>query len=177
MPYAVTHFLVALILVGLWRDFFVKDKKRFPLFYVLLGGIAGMLPDVDIAVYYFLSFFGYAFSEVHRTFTHSLFFPLIFFVLGCLSFLFHKKIEIHHLRVRNILFVLAFGIFTHIALDALVAGTVLPFYPFSSYPFGLNLVGLLPADWMSTFLQSVDAGLFLIWICYLEWKHRISDFI
>ncbi len=178
MPYAVTHFLIALVLVGLFRDYFVKDKRKFPLPYVLLGGIAGVLPDVDVGVYYVLSFFGFAFDEVHRTFSHSLFFPLLFLFLGILSYGFkNRKLGLHHLCLRNIFFVLAFGTFIHLVLDGLIAGVIMPFYPFSYSPFGLNWVKAVPLAWQDTFLASVDAVLLIIWISYLEWKHRISDFI
>ena len=76
MPQAVTHFLVVVILLELYREFFVKKKKSFPVHYVFIGGLAGLLPDLDIAVYYALSFFGFTIQEVHRTFSHNLFFPL-----------------------------------------------------------------------------------------------------
>lgn len=178
MPYSVTHFLIALLLVGVWRDYFIKEKKKFPLSYVLLGGIAGVLPDVDVGVYYALSFFGFAYEEVHRTFSHTFFVPLLFLLLGGLSYGFKNRIlSVHHLCLRNIFFVLAFGTFIHLVLDGLIAGVIIPFYPFSYSQFGLNWVKAVPLAWQDTFLASVDAVLLIIWISYLEWKHRISDFI
>ncbi len=35
---------------------FCQKQKTFPLHYVLIGGIAGLLPDLDIAVFYIFSF-------------------------------------------------------------------------------------------------------------------------
>src|SRR4030067_3414559 len=100
MPQAVTHFLIPVILLELFRDFFVKDKKAFPVHYVFIGGLAGLLPDLDIAVYYILSFFGFTLEEVHRTFSHNLFVPLIFVILGLLAYGFkNKELGRHHLKL------------------------------------------------------------------------------
>ena len=57
MPYAVTHVLVAIILAEIIRDYIVKDKKKFPLHYILIAGIAGLLPDVDVVFDIFNGFF------------------------------------------------------------------------------------------------------------------------
>ncbi len=53
MPQAVTHVLIALIIGSFVRDFYIKkkDKKKFPLHYILILGVAGLLPDIDVAVY------------------------------------------------------------------------------------------------------------------------------
>ena len=48
MPYAVTHVIFALVIADVIRDYVVRDKKKFPLHYVLIAGIAGLLPDIDI---------------------------------------------------------------------------------------------------------------------------------
>lgn len=178
MPYAVTHFLVALLLVGVWRDYFIKNKKKFPLHYVLLGGIAGVLPDLDILLFYVLSLFGFAYDDVHRTYSHALFVPLLFLVFGLFSYSFkNRNLGIHHLLLRNIFFVLAFGTFIHIILDALFVGKVMLFYPFSNDSAGFNLINFLPWSWKDSFLQSIDAAFLVLWLSYLEWKHKISDFI
>ena len=83
MPTAVLHILVPLVLIALFRDFILAKKKKqfFPLHYVLIAGIAGLLPDIDIIAFYILHFFGFSISEVHRTFTHSIFLPIIFIIL------------------------------------------------------------------------------------------------
>lgn len=178
MPYAVTHFLAAIFLVGLFRDYFIKDKKKFPLSYVLIGGIAGIAPDLDVFAFYIASFFGFLYGEVHRAFSHTLFVPLLFLFLGFLSYGFkNKRLGIHHLKLRNIFFVIAFGALIHILLDFLIIGKVGLFYPFSYTTAGLGLYELLPISWQDTFLYSLDAALMVGWICYLEIRHKISDFI
>lgn len=176
MPHAVTHFLLTVILLELFRDLFFKDKKLFPVHYVFIGGLAGLLPDLDIAIYYVLSFFGFTMQEVHRTFSHNLFFPLLFVILGLLFYKFkNKELGEHHLKLKNIFFVIAFGIFIHLLLDSIISGGIMPFYPISNYSFGLNLIGLVPSPWQDTIMPTIDAVLLILWMIYLEMKHRISD--
>lgn len=176
MPQAVTHFLIAVILLELYRDFFVKDRKSFPVHYVFIGGLAGLLPDLDIAVYYFLSFFGFSISEVHRTFSHTLFVPIIFVVLAFLFLNFKsERLGNRHLKLRNICLVIAFGIFIHLGLDAIIDGAIRPFYPFLKYTVGINLINSAPESWRSSLIPTLDAVLLILWMIYLQAKHRISD--
>jgi len=178
MPHAVTHFLITVILLELFRDIFFKDKKSFPVHYIFIGGLAGLLPDLDVAVYYVLSFFGFTVQEVHRTFSHNLFFPLVFVILGLIFYKFkNKKLAEHHLKLRNIFLVIAFGIFMHLLLDVTIAGGIMPFYPFFNYSLGLNLAGLVPSPWQETIMPTIDAVLLILWMISLEIRHKISDFI
>lgn len=182
MPQAVTHILIPIILLSLFRDIFFQGKQRekFPLHYVLIGGLAGILPDLDIAIYYIFSFFGFTMKEMHRTFSHSIFFPLIFLVLGILFHLFkirNKELGKHHLKIYVIFYVLTLGIIIHLILDAFLVGTILPLYPFSNFSFGLNLISYLPLNWQSSIIPVIDAGLLILWLIYLEVKHKVSDFI
>ena len=177
MPQAVIHFLIPVILLGLFRDFFVKNKKSFPIHYVFIGGLAGLLPDLDIAVYYFLSFFGFKIQEIHRTFSHSLLFLILFILLGFVFYKFkNKEFGKHHLKLKNILFVIAFGIFIHLLLDFIIIGSIMPFYPFTTYIIGLDLIKLFPEQWQNTIIPSIDAGFLILWIIYLEIRHKISSF-
>jgi hypothetical protein len=41
MPFAVTHVLLTIILVDLFRDYVAKHKKYFTLHTILIAGIAG----------------------------------------------------------------------------------------------------------------------------------------
>jgi membrane-bound metal-dependent hydrolase YbcI (DUF457 family) len=178
MPQAVTHFLIPVILLELFRYFFVKNKKSFPIHYIFIGGLAGLLPDLDIAAYYALSFFGFTIQEVHRTFSHNLFFPMIFVILGLIFYNFKTKgLGEHHLKLRNIFFVIAFGIFIHLLLDAVLSGGIMPLYPISNYTFGLNLIALLPPLWQATIMPTLDAILLILWMISLEMRHKISRFI
>ncbi len=178
MPHAVTHFLIPAILLELFREFCVRNKKSFSVHYVFIGGMAGLLPDLDVAVYYILGFFGFTLQEVHRTFSHTLFFPLIFVILGLIFYNFKTKgLGEHKLKLRNIFFVIAFGISMHLLLDVLISGGIMPFYPFSTNAFGLNLIGFLPLLWQDTILPIIDAVLLILWIISLEIRHKISEII
>ena len=180
MPYAVSHVLVPILLLSLFRDFFVKDKKKFPLHYVLIGGVAGVLPDLDVAAFYIMSFFGFTMEQVHKVFTHNIFLILLFVVLGLVFYysgIKGKGLGKHHLQWHMIFYVIAFGVFTHLVLDWIVWGTIAPFYPFSSYQIGLDLVGSFPVAWQKTLVASAEAVLLIAWLIYMEVKHKISDFI
>lgn len=177
MPQAVTHFLTPVLLLELFRHFFVKNKKNFPLYYVFIGGLAGLIPDLDIAAYYILSFFGFTLQEIHRTFLHTLFIPLIFLIFSILFYKVKiKKLEKKNLALSKIFLVIAFGTFIHLLLDATIAGFIMPFYPFSTFPVGLNLINLFPAQWQSTIIPTLDAVMLIFWLIHLEIKHKISDF-
>lgn len=48
MPLAVTHVLLTIIAVDLFRDYFLKNKRYFTIHTVFIAGIAGLLPDMDL---------------------------------------------------------------------------------------------------------------------------------
>ena len=179
MPHAVTHVLIAIILLDIIRDYAIKKKHRmkFPLHYLIIVGIAALLPDVDIVIYWFLNLVsGVSLSEVHRTFTHTLFFPAIFLVAGFITLnVKSKNLSKHKMKLSTIFFIIAFGVFTHLLLDFALSGYVMPLYPLSTQTFGLNLVKLTP--WPDTILPALDAILLLGWLIHEERKHKISDFI
>ncbi len=178
MPNAVTHFIITVILLELFRHFFIKDKKSFPIHYVFIGGLAGLLPDLDVIAYYALSFFGFTYQEVHRTFLHTLFVPLFFLVSAVPFYNFkNKRLGKHHLKLRNILLVIAFGVLIHLILDATIDGAIMPLYPLFDFTVGLNLVKLLPSMWQGTIISALDAGILILWMVSLEVRHKISHFI
>lgn len=181
---AVTHFLVPALIIAIIRDFYIREKpkKNFSLHYVWIAGIAGILPDFDFGVYFILKFFGSTITldKIHQVYTHVFFIPLIFLVLGMI-FSYSKfnisvcSIRKHRLKLNLILFVVAFGYVCHLLLDSIV-GPIYPFRPFSSLPFGFNLSYLINIS-DPLFEAVIDGILFIIWISYLEFKHKISDFI
>ncbi|MDD4878240.1 MAG: metal-dependent hydrolase [Candidatus Nanoarchaeia archaeon] len=167
MPNPATHILVPLILADLYRDYIAK--KKFPLFYVLVAGIAGLLPDIDIAIWRIIGFFReVSVSSVHRQFTHTIFIPLLFLMAALLM---RKN------RKAKLLFGMAsFGIFTHLVLDAIFSGSIMPFYPFSELSFGLNLAlftGMQPQMLFAVFDGILLGG----WLIHEYVKHMIKDFI
>lgn len=165
MPYAVTHILSALIAADFIRDHIVKDRKKFPLYYVLVAGIAGLVQDIDIVVFWGLQFFGFSLKEVHRMFTHTIFLPLSLLVLAFI--LWRSK------RVRLFLLMVFLGTSLHLLLDFALAGFIRPFYPFSNTVVGLNLI---KEAWSETLMPGIDAILLVLWLVHEEKKHKISDF-
>jgi membrane-bound metal-dependent hydrolase YbcI (DUF457 family) len=182
MPLTATHIFFPLIVLSIIRDYFIKysNKRKFPLHYVLIGGVAGILPDLDVAAFWILTFFGFSYGEVHRTFLHSLFIPVIFLLLGMVFFALRKNISEfgrHKLKISIIFFVIAFGNLFHLLLDWLFQSKIMPFYPISSYASGLDLFGYLPLKLGEIVTPCLDGLLIIIWLIYIEWKHKISDFI
>ncbi len=184
MPYAVTHILIPIILVALFRDKYLKnkDKKHFPLHYVLIAGIGGALPDIDIPISMLLNLLGFPNWDIHRTFTHSLSFAAIFLILFFILKPIKEEARIcnltrHKLKLNIIFLMLAVGITTHLALDALFGEVTYLFYPITSTAYGINLLNIFPADIRSSILPTLDGVLLFVWIIYLELKHKISDFI
>jgi len=180
MPQSVIHILVPLISMALIKDWYdaKKGKGAFSLHYVLIAGIAGIIPDLDIALFWILFFFGFTLDTVHRTFAHSIFVPLLFLIVSAITIKKTKtSVGRHNLKWSVIFLMLAFGSVIHIILDAVFAGSVTLFYPFSSFAVGLNIVGLFPYPLDRLLIPSLEAALLVFWLVYLELKHKISDFI
>lgn len=184
MPQAVTHILFPILLMAIIRDFYLrkKDKKHFPLHYVLLSGLGGVLPDIDIPISFILNFLGISSWNIHKTFTHSLFFPLTIVVLFLIFLHSHEKAKIcnlgkHKLKLSTIFLMLAIGVATHILLDSFFGEMAYFFYPFSLYDYSINLISLFPEALRGLVMPTLDGILLVIWLIYLELKHKISDFI
>ena len=147
--------------------------------YVLIGGLAGVIPDLDIPLFWILHYFGYTIEQSHRTFMHTIFVPIIFIILAFAAhYAIKKRVGRNHLSITVILLLCAFGSFIHLVLDAALAGYIRPFYPFSNMLVGTGFpFTVLPEHLALFFLATLDGVLFILWILYLELKHKISDFI
>jgi membrane-bound metal-dependent hydrolase YbcI (DUF457 family) len=76
---------------------------------------------------------------------------------------------------RSILFgIITFGIFLHLLLDTILAGIILPFYPFSTLEIGF---GLITKTRLAAIIPGLDALFLLAWLYHEEKRHKISDFI
>ena len=168
MPLAVTHVLLTIIIIDILRDHIIKNKKDIPLKYVFYGGIAGLLPDIDIFLAWFVGNLGFYTSNFHRIFTHSLFLPLLFLVISVSCFLMKKN------KISMLFGILSFGIFFHIFLDFVFTKDMLLLFPFLKTGYGINLfekLGLYAGE------AGLDAIILLVWLWHEEKKHKISDFI
>jgi membrane-bound metal-dependent hydrolase YbcI (DUF457 family) len=171
MPYAVTHVLIPIVIADIIRDYIVK--KKFSLYYIFIAGIAGLILDLDLLVYWIINLFTYV-PEIHRTFTHTIFLPLFFFIL---AFIVSKKAKIFKLNLKLVLLMISLGLFVHLLLDFIIYGYIIPLYPLVYTKMGLNLVQHLPTFIQGSFMPALDAFILVIWLLHEEIKHKISDFI
>ena len=175
MPQAVTHIVIPLVIADIYRDYFAK--KKFNIRYVLIAGLAGLLPDIDIILAWILRLSSdISISSIHRTITHSLLFPLFFLIVFLVSKSYNPKfIKKQKLKLNYILLAIAFGTLTHIILDLSFSSSVVILYPLSNFSTGLNLI---PLDYFQgTFFAGLDAIILVLWLIHEELKHRISDYI
>src|SRR3989338_4058515 len=165
MPQAVVHVLFTIIVLDLFRDHILKEKREIPLHYIFIGGVAGLLPDIDVPLFWLLnSFLGFDVPFFHRVFTHTFLFILIFLVIPFIYFDFNRK-------ASKLFGIIAFGVAFHIFLDWLLVGGIAPFYPFSDTSYGLNLVGRLG---LPLAIEGLEAIVLLWWLWHEEKTHKIS---
>ncbi|MBU0471975.1 MAG: metal-dependent hydrolase [Nanoarchaeota archaeon] len=169
MPFAVTHVLTAIIVIEFLREYLLKDKKNFPHYFIIIGGIASLLPDIDIILYYILyAFFKIPQEAIHRMLTHSLIWPAFFLIGAYYAYIKKNKKQL------NLLIVITIGITLHIILD-MITGYVVPLAPFSQQMFGLNL---LPDSQIGRSITlGIDAIILIAWLIHEEVKHQISKFV
>lgn len=167
MPTAVTHVLLTIISVDLYRDYFFKHKRMITMKMLLWAGVFGLLPDIDIPIYWLLkNIIGLPVEWFHRTFTHSFLIPLILLILAIILQKMHKA--------SIMLAIASFAWSLHIILDLLLMGYAIPFWPFYNIEVG---VGILDRIGWPALMEGIDALLLLGWLWHEELKHKISDFI
>jgi len=170
MPFAATHVLLTIIVIDLYRDYICKNKRLFSLHTVLIGGIAGLLPDIDIPLSWIMSKFNI--TIIHGTVTHTPWFAFLFLIP---ALIFQSRGD----KKRALLYyVISFGVFFHISLDWFLGGGmdtgIMWFFPFSLQTFKLHL---LAKAGLYNLTAGIDAIILLLWLWHEEVKHKISDFI
>ena len=171
MPFAVTHVLASIILVDLYRDYFTKHKKYFTIHTLFIAGLGGLLPDIDIPLNIVTTKIGL--EVAHRGITHTPLFALLILIPGLVLWKFR-----HHKKAVYF-FVISFGIFTHMFLDAFFIFNVqtdgiMVLYPLSDMRFGLKTL------WTQSRIEggvALDAIILLLWLWWEERRHKIKDFI
>jgi hypothetical protein len=63
----------------------------------------------------------------------------------------------------------------HLILDGIVLGYIMPFYPFSHFTVGLNLLDI--PYFGGTILPALDAIILILWLIHEEVVHKISRFL
>ena len=168
MPQAVVHIIFTIIVLDLIRDHVIKKKKEIPLHYIFIGGVAGLLPDIDIPFFWLMNnLFGMNVPFFHRLFTHTIFFGLIFLFISLIFYKSKKKLSL-------LLAIISFGVLFHILLDFIFVGTIIPFYPLSYFTAGLDLI---PKTGLTAGVEGLEAMVLLWWLWHEEKLHKISDFI
>ena len=172
MPLAVTHVILTIIVVDIYRDYFLKNKEHFTLHTVMIAGIAGLLPDIDIPLSKLLAMFNYFPGWLqHGGITHTIFFGIIFLIP---ALYFWKK---QNKTIATYFFAITFGILFHIFLDFFLGGGrwegIMFFWPILDQSYKLHLLH----DFGRDIFLSLDAVILLLWLYHEEVKHKISDFI
>jgi len=72
--------------------------------------------------------------------------------------------------------VVFFAVLIHLIIDLLFGGPQFIFYPFTLFSIGYDFSLLFPKNLQGLFFPTLDAVLLILWICYLEYKHKISSF-
>jgi len=164
MAYAVTHIILTIVVLDLFRHY-VFGKRRFPRYMLVIGGIAGLAPDIDVVLTWIYNFFMGTSINLHGLFTHSLIFPIFFVILG---YIFHFRKGNH--KWAKIFYIIAFGLFFHLILDCTFGGYKTFFWPF-------YFANFCPQWGISGFMQSVDAIILVVWLVHEEIHNKIKDYI
>jgi membrane-bound metal-dependent hydrolase YbcI (DUF457 family) len=162
MPQAVTHVILTIILIDIYRHYFAK--KKFPRWYLLVGGIAGLLPDIDMPIGWAYNWvFGTSYN-FHGGITH------IFLIPICIAFLAFLVYKIKDKKLGFLMGLIAFGWAFHIFLDFIVLAAYMPFWPFYTQSLFSPLMD-------PTQMAGLDAVLLLLWLVHEEVAHKIRDYI
>jgi len=169
MAHAVTHVLLTIILVDIYRDYIAK--KKFSLFYVYLAGFFAILPDIDLPIGVILG------KDIHGSITHWIYFPIFAFILSYAFYRYYlsvkntkknEKLKQKYYTVYMVLLFAGVGLISHSILDCAFGG-----YQFF-YPFSFNFCPQVLNQGMAIWADAIILVSWLIW----EWrKHNIKDFI
>lgn len=165
MALAVTHILIPLVLLDLLRHY-VFGKNKFPRYLVVVGGIAGLAPDLDIPLGWLVSMITGTSTSYHGLFTHSIFFVLLFLAVGIIRHYQNDRIT------PKIFYVIAFGWLTHLLLDCVYHGARNYLWPFMlKVPtFCFNLI----TD--DLYAMGIDAALLVLWLVHEEVHNKVKDY-
>lgn len=174
MPLAVTHVILTIIAVDIWRDYFSKHKRYVTMYTLFIAGVGGLLPDLDVPFNMAANWMGITLPKLlhHGGITHTPLFALLFFIPG--YFLWKKRKH----RMAMYFYVVSFGILFHIFLDWFLGGGsyegIMWLFPFSLQGFKLHLLLLVGGGNVPS---ALDAIILLFWLWHEEVKHKITDFI
>ncbi len=163
MALAVTHIILIIAFLDIFRHY-VFGLKKFPRYLLVIGGIASLAPDLDVPLGWILTLLTGNSVNVHGLFTHSIFFALLFAVIGAVFNLKNNK------KWAKIFYVIAVGWTLHIFLDC--------FYGMDTSKLFLWPFQILPAfcpNWnLYPYASSIDAIILVLWLIHEEIHHKIK---
>lgn len=171
MPLAVTHVIMTIVIVDLYRHYIAKNS--FSRAWVLLAGFFGLLPDADIPLSWLVSFVWSKPLWLHRTYSHAVIWAALFLVTALVVWWLPRKRYWSMQKKHVVLFfvMLCVGWGSHVFLDCLFTGNErlswIPFVlPFNTCP-----------KWATNdMLAGIDAMILLLWLGHEEVKHKIKDY-
>ena len=165
MALAVTHIILTIALLDIFRHY-VFSKRKFPRYLLVVGGIAGLLPDIDVPLGWMLSIFSGITVDVHRIFTHSILFVPLFLILGAVF-----QYQYRNLKWSKIFYVIAAGWFMHLALDCLYGGS----WSSILWPFSTSF-SFCPGWNVYPYASGIDALILVGWLLHEEMHNYIIDY-
>ncbi|MEM3126460.1 MAG: metal-dependent hydrolase [Candidatus Woesearchaeota archaeon] len=164
--------ILTIVLVDLYRHYVAKNS--FSRAYVLIAGIAGLLPDADVPLSWFVSFFNSTSVWLHRTYTHAVVWAALFALIAIVIH-FHPKMNYFKFtRKQTTLFfaMLSVGWLMHVILDCSISGSE----TISWIPL-IAQIGFCPR-WITdpNVAAGLDAIILLAWLIHEETKHYIRDY-
>jgi len=157
MPLAGVHSVITIAALAAIRKFL---KIKFSNRILLLGGILGLLPDVDIPIAIVLNWiFGTSFY-FHKTYTHALIIPVLLYLASVVIKKFNEKAAV-------IILLSAIAWFMHLVLDCTFLFGLPPSMLPGAIGWGfcresLNVIGIM----------SMDAIIIAFFILYLAYKNK-----
>ncbi len=164
MALAVTHVILTIVILDIFRHY-VFGKEHFPRYLLVIGGVAGLLPDIDIPLTWLYRMITGSTLSLHGLFTHSFFFVILF---ATIAVAYQMRGE---MKWAKIFYVISAGWLSHIILDCLYGGYKTFFWP-------LNFASTYCPQWgVSAYAADIDAIILVLWLVHEEVHQRIKDYI
>ncbi len=168
MAQAVAHVILTIVLLDILRHY-VFGKKKFPRSLLVVGGIAGLAPDIDIVFEWIVLAVTGAHVPLHALFTHSIFIAI---GLWAAAAVLHLRKTKSGRKWAKIFAVIGAGWAFHIFLDCTFTGE--PWKLFL-WPFQL-LPTYCPQWYLSAYGSGIDAIILVAWLLHEELHKKIKDY-
>lgn len=176
MAYAVTHVILTIVILDFFRHY-VFGKHNFPRYLLVIGGIAGLLPDIDIPLSWIYSLITGISTYFHGVFTHSIIWPAVFLGLGIIFYNLNyrskqkkTKNALDFQKWAKIFYVISGGWFLHLILDCFYGGYTSMLWPLQT------LTAFCPEIGLSAYAVSIDAIILILWLVHEEVHQKVKDY-